>query len=165
MARLTPPTTDDLSEFSDIPEDDLSSYSTVALRQATLLFELATGLEAYPEVDSVGYDTAINGICDMALALYYGKDTAQARYSPYQSESIGSYSYSKVAAAIVRGLPTDVGWFDSAVALLSTGVDNSVGVYSDAVTVFEDDDSAIIDDRRYVLGPADMDTAPPWWRA
>lgn len=160
MARLTPPEIYELETFSGI--SGLSGFAEEALRQATVLLETFTCLEAYPDAGTVDYDIVSNAICDMALALFLSQPHLPARFSPYQSESIGSYSYSRASSLIQQGLPTNVGWFDRALQLFACDDDNSVGVYSDAVTIFENDNlyRNTQTNRRVVLGPKDLDTVP-----
>lgn len=157
MTRLSPPTLSDLEYFSGIPEFELGDFAVNALKQATTLFEVYSCLDTYPEAGSVQYDIAVNGICDMALALTLSQPHLSAKYGPYQSESIGSYSYSKVSSLVQKGLPTDVGWFDRAISELGV-CDSGAGVYSDATTIFENDNVVRdVTGRRHVIGPRDID--------
>lgn len=114
--ELTVPDTDDLliemrKTAWDTGEEE---YADTLLTRATDLFYMATGLVADPEDDT---DLRImkDGIVAMGHALYVQSRDKAAIYSPFSSERIGSYSYSKMAAAAQEGLKTGVEMFDLAV--------------------------------------------------
>jgi hypothetical protein len=115
---LSAPSTADLADFTGTDVSEYSAFAGQALAQATLLFELASGLTEYP-TDAAQYALAINGICEMADKIYSSQPYAQALNSPFQSESIGSYSYSKAQKALSRGDLTGVAWFDLALQRLA----------------------------------------------
>lgn len=166
MSRLSVPTVAQLAAFADKAEDDFTAFAETALTQGTLLFELATCLTAMPTAGTAEYDLAANAILDMSNALYLAKPYQAAVHSPFSSETIGSYSYSKMAAAISQGFPTSVPWFDSAVQLLGICTNRPV-VEGSAITVFETDgietDST---GRRYLDSPDlhDADYPPAFYR-
>jgi len=130
---LSAPSTADLAEFTGTDVSEYSVFVTQALAQATLLFQLATGLEQYP-TDSAQNALAVNGICEMADKIYSSQPYMKALNSPFQSESIGSYSYSKAQKALSRGDLTGVAWFDLAVQRLSV----RPLVESSATTLFDE---------------------------
>jgi len=115
---LTAPNVGDLADFAGTVAADYSTFATTALEQATLLFEDATGLEEYPDSDR-NRQIAYNGICEMAQKIYDSQAYAAVVNTPFQSETIGSYSYSKAAKAVSAGTSTGVLWFDLAVSRLS----------------------------------------------
>lgn len=115
---LAAPTTAELAEFMGVDKVDFSVFVNTALAQATLLFELATGLEVYP-TQQAEVALAKNGILEMAEKIYSAQPYSQSLASPFQSESIGSYSYSKAQKALSKGDLTGVTWFDLAVQKLS----------------------------------------------
>ncbi len=115
---LTAPNVGDLADFAGTVAADYSTFATTALEQATLLFEDATGLEEYPDSDR-NRQIAYNGICEMAQKIYDAQAYAAVVNGPFQSETIGSYSYSKAAKAVSAGTATGVLWFDLAVFRLS----------------------------------------------
>jgi hypothetical protein len=117
---LVPPTIGELSSFSGRSSVTFSEYADEALAQATLLFYLATDLEEYPENPQL-LRLAKNGILSMADKIYLSQPYQEASASPFQSETIGSYSYSRITAAVKKGDATGVMWFDLAVNKLKGG--------------------------------------------
>ena len=113
---------------------------------------------------------ATNAILAMADHIYLRQPYQQVIASPLMNETIGSYSYGKAqqevarnaAALEVTGERTNVDFYDMAVQYLAKRT-LAGGVYSGAVTVFEDDsfryDNAALeirqqDGRMVLLGPA-----------
>jgi len=94
-----------------------SAYTDEALRQSTMLFKMATCLKKFPD-DEFEAELARYAILSMAEALILSQPFNAALANPFNSESIGSYSYGKVSGAVLTGIPTGIGWFDSAVAQL-----------------------------------------------
>lgn len=119
MASYPTWTISDLSGFSGRPDTDYTnpSYVPTALAQATLLFKLGTCLSQYPE-DPIYSELAMNAVLAMAEAIYNVQGFQKVLSNPFSSETIGSYSYSKVAGAVANGLPTGVSWFDLAVSTM-----------------------------------------------
>ena len=66
---LSAPSTADLADFTGTDVSEYSAFAGQALAQATLLFELASGLTEYL-TDAAQYALAINGICEMADKIY-----------------------------------------------------------------------------------------------
>lgn len=116
---LAPPTVAELATFSGRESNSYSDFAVEALSQATLLLFLATGLSEYPADPDLS-KLAKYGILDMADKIYFSQPYKEAIASPYQSETIGSYSYSKGIAAVKKGDATGVMWFDMAVNKLKT---------------------------------------------
>lgn len=110
---LVPPTVADLAVFTGRESNTFGQFATEALSQATLLFYLATDLTVYPDDTSLA-QLARYGILDMADKIYLSQPYQEATASPFQSETIGSYSYSKAVAAVRKGDNTGVMWFDLA---------------------------------------------------
>lgn len=117
---LVPPTVAELATFTGRASNTFSAFAPEALTQATLLFYFATGLEGYPE-DIQLASLARYGILDMADKIYLSQPYQQTTNSPFQSETIGSYSYSKMSQATKKGDATGVMWFDLAVNKLRLG--------------------------------------------
>lgn len=166
---LVPPTVAQLSDFTGRPESEYSSYAVQALAQASLLMQYATGLDAWPDGD---YESQmmLNGILDAADGIYLAQQYKKVNANPFSSESIGSYSYSKMSSAIQRGEATGLTWFDMAVSELGVkhGFEASKGV-----SVFERDDLAVdaVTGNVFVAGPSnsnkqvfpfDVSQNPPW---
>lgn len=117
---LAPPTVAELATFSGRASNTFGEYAIEALAQATLLFYLATEIDGYP--DDVNLRTLSKyGILSMADKIYLSQPYQEASASPYQSETIGSYSYSRTVAAVKKGDATGVMWFDLAVNKLKAG--------------------------------------------
>lgn len=116
---LNPPDTGELAEFMAVEESSLDPRSESMLQQATDLMAMATGLEVYPG----GRCSRMMrmGILDMAWALLVGLANRTEQFSPFNSERIGSYSYSKAAAAVLQGDATGVPLFDMGVACVAGG--------------------------------------------
>lgn len=117
---LASPTVAELATFTGRASNTFGPFAVEALAQATLLFYLATEMELYPADESLAR-LAKYGIMDMADKLYLSQPYQQTSASPYQSETIGSYSYSKATQAVKKGNDTGVMWFDLAVNKLSRG--------------------------------------------
>ena len=117
---LAPPTVAELATFTGRASNTFSAFAPEALTQAALLFYFATGLEDYPE-DFQLASLAKYGILDMADKIYLSQPYKQTTNSPFQSETIGSYSYSKMSQATKKGDATGVMWFDLAVNKLRAG--------------------------------------------
>lgn len=139
-----------MAEYPIYNKDDLAAYSgrnvagypmpytDEAIKQATLLFKIATCLNQFPEdqtqADLAGY--AIKAMADYAVL---NQPYAQAAASPFQSETLGSYSYSKMAGKAASGEKTGVMWFDIAVDQLGQ-CDKNDGIMSGGgIEVFEFD--------------------------
>jgi hypothetical protein len=126
---LTPP---DVSELqfhmrqSQAFTSQEALYAEDSLQRATDLMEMATGIHEDPE-DELAYRVMQNGIMSMGHAIYAvsGED-AEALYSPFQSERLGSYSYSKMQQAVQDRGVTGVPAFDQAVKYFQ-GLDQAAG--------------------------------------
>jgi hypothetical protein len=131
---------------------------TEALTQARLLFKLSTCLADWPD-DPDEASLARYAVLSLADQLTLDQKHAVTVASPFQSESIGSYSYSKtsVRTKVLQGLPTGVSWFDLAVERLGVcevGAhveSGSIQVFSDDLQLLEDPDGRV-----HVLGPRDV---------
>jgi hypothetical protein len=111
---LAPPTVADLAAFTGRTSNSFGQFADQALAQATLLFYIATDLDEYPT--DVNLSMLVkNGILDMADKIYLSQPYQEASASPFQSETIGSYSYSKAVASVKKGDNTGIMWFDLAV--------------------------------------------------
>ena len=175
------PTVAQLATYSGRAQTSYTGFAVSALLQATITFSFRTEITDPSQL--AGYNNltaadqavlATNGICAYADYLYLRQPYQQMIAAPTQSETIGSYSYSKpysevarnAAALEVTGEATGVAMFDLAVQLLSLRT-LAGGVYFGSVELFERprdrDDRAQLrvkwnDERNQlmVLGPADM---------
>jgi hypothetical protein len=175
------PTVTELAEFTGRPEASYSSYATACIMQAALMLTFHTELTPndWPNLGGIvgnGMTTedcqqlATNGILAMADYLFLRQPFQQVIASPLMNETIGSYSYGKAEAEVARnaaalevtGERTNVVFYDMAVQYLAKR-QIAGGVFSGAITVFEDDsfryDNAALeireqDGRMVLLGPA-----------
>lgn len=156
---LPVPTVNDLVAFTGQSEDSFTSYAQEALAQATLLFGVKTKRTDLPDDPDLA-QLAINGILQMAERIIYEQPYAQLTASPLQSETIGSYSYSKLSQLNsgrfgVKSLAdTGLFWWDLAVEELT--LDERSLVMSGSVEVMEMDLYRSPEDGTLFLrGPAD----------
>jgi len=83
--------------------------------QAELLYKIGTCTgNTWPD-DPTSQKLAEMAVLSMADAIYLAQPFQKILSNPFSSESIGSYSYSKVSGAVMSGIPTGVAWFDLAV--------------------------------------------------
>lgn len=157
---LAPPNVAELATFSGRASNTFGEYAIEALAQATLLFYLATELESYPESSSLA-SLAKNGILEMADKIYLSQPYKEATASPYQSETIGSYSYSRAVAAVRKGDATGVMWFDLAVNKLKAS-GSGIGS-SGSIQGMEWDGIEVVDGRAKIIGGSGVQPSPGGW--
>lgn len=180
------PTTTDLATYSGRPETTYTTYASQALLQATIRFTFLTEVWSLDELPTPGgmsladaQQLATTGICALADDLYLKQPYQATMANPLQTETIGSYSYSKAMAnggmggSMSRMAPgamelnmenTGIPLFDLATQLFAKRT-LAGGVVSGSVTVFEEGGKAdgaqlYIEDstgRQWVLGPMDKD--------
>lgn len=127
MALTTPSLQDFYSLWGDEADTSNEERATSFLEVATYLMWLATGLDNDPKDPRLSNMVQL-GICDMAIYLYVTRDDIDENYSPFQSERVGSYNYSKSylseakaqVAAAGTSQPTGVPLFDSIVQYFIT---------------------------------------------
>lgn len=124
---LTIPSTDDLYTLWGEEADSTDvARAQMFLDLSSQLLWLATGIDDDP-TDARLLNLIKYGMCDMAIYLYVTRDDIDANYAPFQSESIGSYRYSKgyvyssrsyttATQAAAQGQQTGVPLFDAAVS-------------------------------------------------
>lgn len=141
----------DLANFTGKDSTYYQRFVVEALIQAGDLFELATGLSELPD-SGLSSRLAQRGVLSMAEALYEGQDSRDLRFSPFRSETIGTYTYSLAQNAVAQGIPTGISWFDLAVAQLR--VEDSI--VSDSIRAFDRrGDTAEVNGDKILIGPAD----------
>lgn len=158
---LTAPTIVEHADFTGRAENSFSAPRiTAALSQSALLFTLRSELSAYPD-DADQAALARNAIMEMADKIYWDMAFAEARAKPFNSETIGSYSYSKgsAAARAQSGLKTGLLWWDLAIELLA-GDESSVE-HGSIQTIQPDLYRATDTGDTYLLGPGDLDEREP----
>lgn len=114
---LTVPTQQDLTDFwgDTYPPELTTARANMLLDLATNLMWLGTSLEADP-TDTRLANLVKYGILDMAIFMYIQREELDAIYSPFTSERVGSYSYSKMMKNVTEGIDTGVPLFDRVVA-------------------------------------------------
>jgi hypothetical protein len=91
---LSVPSVQSLAEFSGRPAGTYTPYAATALTQATLMFTVATGLEDWPEDDDLR-QVALYAVLEMADKLTLQQPYTLLKAAPFQTETIGSYSYGR----------------------------------------------------------------------
>lgn len=152
-------------DLSDASGRDVTEYTNVAfasksIARAILLFKVGTCLgDVFPD-DPVMAELATEGILALAEAMYLAQPFQKTLANPFQSETIGSYSYSKVSGAVLSGVPTGIVLFDLALSKLSVchltdGIPNGGGIEAfEHDGVFED---GVLPGNTQLLGPKDID--------
>jgi hypothetical protein len=117
---LPVPTVQDLADFSGRPAATYTSFATTALAQATLMFSVATGLEDWPE-DPDLKQVALYAVLEMADKLILEQPYQLLKAAPFQTETIGSYSYGRSNSTTSKTGQGDLGtglfWWDTALDL------------------------------------------------
>lgn len=133
-----------------------------AIPQALLLFKLGTCL-ASPDALTTDQKQLVDfAILSMADAIHLSAPYQAAMASPFNSESIGSYSYSKTAKAVASGVETGIGWFDRAIDELSVCDQEASGLVFGGIEVFEFDAAFVAGasgQNRRMLSPKDIDAS------
>jgi hypothetical protein len=139
---LTPPTIDDLAAFTGRPAATFGPFATAALEQSALMFSIVTQLSDYPE-DPDQAKLASFAIMELADRLVLEQPYQSISASPFQTETIGSYSYSRVTQTSLKvqaGARTGLYWWDLAVDQLtqpgqSLVANGGVHVYDNGIVV------------------------------
>jgi hypothetical protein len=157
----------EISAFSGRPVSEYTNaaYVPMAVAQATLLFKLGTCLgDSYPD-DPTMASLASMAISAMADAIYLVQPFQAILSNPFSSETIGSYSYSKVAGAVMGGLPTGITWFDLALSKLSVCELNDGIPMGGGIEAFEWDGkfaSGVVPGNVRLLSPQDFNNYMQW---
>lgn len=155
---------EDLAEFTGRPQSSYTNhvYVATAIKQAFLLFRLGTCLASnYWPDDPTNAELAKYAVLELADSLYLSLGNREVLAGPFQSETIGSYSYSKATRDVSTKTPTGLTWFDLAVGNLSVCEDGSnAAIGSGSTGVFEGDGLFAVDSdgHRTLLGPKDTDS-------
>ncbi len=136
-----------------------------ALPQSVLLFKFGTCI-VDPALLAPDAQTLVDfAILSMADAIFLDSQYATVKAAPFNSETIGSYSYSKAAKAIQMGMDTGVMWFDLAIAQLSVCDDAGDTFLQGGIEVFEDAGKyrpGDLAENVHFLSPADLDKSYGW---
>lgn len=178
---FTVPTVQNLADFSGRPFASFTTFANQALIQGVLYFQVVTEL-IDPPIDPGMAQLAINGILDFSLVTYLEQPYQGIKANPFQSQTVGSTSYSKpvmymrgnAQANALKGEQTGIMWFDLAVQQLALRTQRG-GVFGGAVHMFDtdwsdgvyscpsgiwlaEDEDEFGCSRRRILGPADINT-------
>jgi hypothetical protein len=143
---LPVPTIDELADFTGRPVPSFSAYAATALAQATLMFSVATDLQQWPDDPDLAM-VALYAVLELANKLVLEQPYQAIKASPFQSESIGSYNYSRSvslarATAIGAAASEDIGaglfWWVTAMDLFRQAdvlltASGSISVYEDGL--------------------------------
>lgn len=145
MADFPNFTKDDLATFSGRAAASYPPFVDQAILQAVLLYQIATYTQDFPDLPRDSQIARL-GILSMADHLVLEQPFQKAQAAPFNSESIGSYHYSKtggrqsaVQTAISQGIQTGVMWFDIAVQQLGHAEQMQDMPMSGGIEVFEHD--------------------------
>ena len=147
----------DLADFSGRILASYGGYADTAIAQSTLLFKIGTCLADFPQ-ELTEASLAKMGILAMADAVFLNQPYQQQLASPFSTEHIGSYSYSKAVKAVTVGLDTGIMWFDLAISRLSQCPVNDGIPMGGGIEVFESTGMLMAgahDNFRF-LGPEDI---------
>lgn len=159
------PTVEELSTFSGRPLPTYGAFASEALVQGTLYFMIVTELQTPPN-DPTEALLAKKGILAFSDHLYLIQPYQAVEAAPFQTERIGSYTYSKplniirgtAQANALKGETTGIMWFDMAVSQLALRTQRG-GVYSSDIVLMEREyDEAIValeNGQACILGPAE----------
>lgn len=114
---LPVPTRAELVTFTGRPASSFTAFADEALAQATLMFTFVTHLSEMPD-DPDKAQLARYAILEMADRILLEQPWATYKNNPFQSETIGSWSYSKSTATVrmvQQGMRTGLFWWDLAV--------------------------------------------------
>lgn len=160
-----PPTLDDLKAFSGVEIASLYidvNFCDVILQQASDLFFLACEVEHEPNAK---FEQRLkkNAILEMAQALYLIQPFKNVLASPFASERIGNYSYSKLKDSLADGVPIGLSWFDEAVMYFVQDIvpenTSTRGMEDDNIWVTPGDEETE-EVSRQLLGPMDLQPDP-----
>ncbi len=125
---LTPPTPDQIATFrnEELATEEIPYIVNVA-QQATDAVWATTGLEDDPS-DERTARVLLNALCQFSLWLMAQDEHRDEINSPFSSERIGSYSYSKLQQA-QNGEETGIFWLDLLFRMLNS-ISNSSDMLS-----------------------------------
>ncbi len=152
----------DLARFTGRAVATFTDFAAEALTQATLLFSLNTTVVDDPS-DTNELALTRYAILQMADHIYLEQPHARAKASPFNSETIGSYSYSKgsaAARALAGDKSTGLMWWDLAMQRLTQNSNSRVA----SGTAFRVPQHSLVLDSSGVatlVSPADSESDQP----
>lgn len=118
---LPVPTQTDLETFTGRSAATFGGFADQALAQATLMLTIVTKLTALPDDPDLA-QLANNAILELADRILLEQPFQSIKAGPFQTETIGSYSYSRTTATttkVQQGIKTGLLWWDLAVDQLT----------------------------------------------
>ena len=161
---LTPPDTDELliemreSAWASSTDEE---FGELMLQRATDLFHMATGITEDP-IDETAYRIFQMGVLVMAHALFVRSNDADAILSPFQSERLGSYSYTKIISQVAKKGDTGVEIFDVAVDYFTGGLEDSGAFAVTSEKVFQQTHKGFVQEVYGDEGHEGTDAASKW---
>ena len=139
---LTPPAIEAFEAYKGETFDP-DEYDAVEahLQAATDLMEIATRIHTDFPVDTLEWRVMQRGILDAAWFIGTSMEDRDAMFSPFSTERIGSYSYSKMSNAAALRVDTGIPFFDYAVKYLAGFLGSEfsgIGVISESVMPGQD---------------------------
>lgn len=173
---LPVPTLSQIAAWSGRPETSYTSYVSSAALQSALEFTIASELtpDDYSALPADDRTLADQGIIAMADYIYLRQPYQAILASPMQSETIGSYTYSKPYQAAARSVQTmefsmtntGIRLWDLALQYLAKR-QRAAGVFFGEVRAFDRETfdplevtmlrTDVITGERVLLGPSDFD--------
>lgn len=155
-------TREDISGFTGRPVASFPQafLEASAIPQALLLFKLGTCIFD-PELLTEDQQQLVKfAILSMADAIHLAAPYQTSLANPFNSESIGSYSYSKTAKAVQAGKETGISWFDMAIQQLSQCDNVSGDFMRGGIEIYEHDGTVVagaLSGNVYFLTPGDIE--------
>lgn len=118
---LPVPTQINLETFTGRPAASFGGFADQALAQATLILSIVTKLDALPTDPDLA-QLANNAIMELADRILLEQPYQAVKAGPFQSETVGSYSYSRITptlSKVQQGIKTGLLWWDLAIDELS----------------------------------------------
>lgn len=149
----------DLARFTGKSPDHYSDpFVYEALEQAGDLLELASRVSVPPPSSTLLGRLARRGVLAMAEAIFEGNAVRDLRFSPFKSETIGSYTYSLAEGSVLAGIPTGISWFDVAVERLRLAWEQSNTISNSSIAAFNRPRDVVdYEGRPILIGPADTE--------
>lgn len=117
---MSEPVFDGISSF-DLEEFERTGYSdldALGMSRALLVDAIPCLNSIYPDLTDAQKSLVKYAILEMAKYIKIEFQSFDTALSPFQSETIGSWSYSKASASVKSGQASGVPGFDRAVSLL-----------------------------------------------
>lgn len=141
----------DVETLLTFEEEGYSDQDALDLAQGLLEDAVPCLSKIYADLPSADKKMAKYGVLEMAKYIKLDYLNFEAATSPFQSETLGSYTYNKMARSVLAQTATGVPGFDRAVTRLGAlcNVDAEGGSYSTSEQVFAPGYTNYIENREY----------------